>query len=42
MLGVHRFAAIISDIGRKEGLCEGYALFEAVRAKDKTTPSGCS
>jgi hypothetical protein len=38
MLGVHRFAAIISDIRRKEGPCEGYVLLEAVRAKDKTKP----
>jgi len=38
MLGVRRFAAIISDIGRKEGPREGYALLEVVRAKDKTTP----
>jgi CheY-like chemotaxis protein len=37
MLGVRRFAAIISDIGRKEGPCEGYAFLEAVRAKDSTT-----
>ncbi len=33
-----RFAAIISDMGRKEGPREGYALLEAVRAKDKSTP----
>jgi DNA-binding NtrC family response regulator len=38
MLGARRFAAIISDIGRKEGPCEGYALLVAVRAKGETTP----
>lgn len=38
MLGVRRFAAIISDIGQKEGPYEGYVLLEAASAKDKTTP----
>jgi CheY-like chemotaxis protein len=38
LLGTRRFAAIISDMGRKEGPREGYVLLEAVRAKDKTTP----
>jgi CheY-like chemotaxis protein len=38
ILSAGRFAAIISDMGRKEGTREGYALLEALRAKDKTTP----
>jgi hypothetical protein len=38
MLGVRHFAAIISDMGLKEGPREGYVFLEAVRAKDKTTP----
>jgi len=38
VLSTRRFAAIISDMGRKEGPREGYKLLEAVRAKDKTTP----
>jgi hypothetical protein len=38
MLGVRRFAAIISDIGRKEEPRDGFVLLEAVCAKDKTTP----
>lgn len=38
ILNTRRFAAIISDMGRKEGPREGYVLLEAVRAKDKTTP----
>lgn len=37
-LASRRFAAIISDMGRKEGAREGYVLLEAVRAKDKHTP----
>ncbi|WP_374265585.1 toll/interleukin-1 receptor domain-containing protein [Zoogloea sp.] len=32
------FAAIISDMGRKEGPKEGYVLLEAVRATDQRTP----
>lgn len=38
VLASRRFAAIISDMGRKEGAREGYALLEAVRANDKITP----
>jgi CheY-like chemotaxis protein len=38
ILASRRFAAIISDMGRKEGPREGYVLLEAVREKDKTTP----
>jgi len=38
LLSTRRFAAIISDMGRKEGPREGYELLKAVRAKDKTTP----
>jgi CheY-like chemotaxis protein len=38
ILSTQRFAAIISDMGRKEGPREGYALLEAVRAQDKSTP----
>lgn len=38
ILAQRRFAAIISDMGRKEGPREGYALLEAVRATDKDTP----
>jgi CheY-like chemotaxis protein len=38
ILGSRRFAAIISDMGRKEGPKEGYLLLEALRAKDKSTP----
>jgi len=38
LLASRRFAAIISDMGRKEGPREGYALLEALRAKDKSTP----
>jgi len=37
-LETQEFAAIISDMGRKEGPREGYVLLEAVRAKDKRTP----
>jgi len=37
-LSNRQFAAIISDMGRKEGPREGYVLLEAVRAKDKSTP----
>ncbi|MBI1746123.1 MAG: TIR domain-containing protein [Acidobacteria bacterium] len=38
VLSTRRFAAIISDMGRKEGPREGYALLEALRARDKSTP----
>ena len=38
LLSTRRFAAIISDMGRKEGPKEGYALLEALRARDTTTP----
>lgn len=38
ILATRRFAAIISDMGRKEGPREGYALLEAVRASDQNTP----
>ena len=38
ILATRKFAAIISDMGRKEGPREGYVLLEAVRAIDKTTP----
>lgn len=38
VLSSRRFAAVISDMGRKEGPREGYKLLEALRAKDKTTP----
>lgn len=33
-----RFAAVISDMGRKEGLQEGYVLLEAIRRFDSKTP----
>jgi len=38
LLSNRRFAAIISDMGRREGPREGYTLLEAVRGKDKSTP----
>jgi DNA-binding NtrC family response regulator len=38
LLSNKRFAAIISDMGRKEGPKEGYVLLDAVRAKDRETP----
>jgi len=38
ILRTRRFAAIISDMGRKEGPREGYVLLEAVRALDQSTP----
>jgi CheY-like chemotaxis protein len=38
ILSKKRFAAIISDMARKEGPKEGYALLDAVRATDKQTP----
>lgn len=37
-LSKRRFAAIISDMDRKEGPREGYALLEAVRKDDANTP----
>jgi CheY-like chemotaxis protein len=33
-----RFAAILSDMGRREGQREGYRLLDAVREHDGTTP----
>jgi CheY-like chemotaxis protein len=38
LLSKRRFAAIISDMGRKEGPTEGYVLLDAVRANDQKTP----
>lgn len=38
LLATQKFAAIISDMGRREGPREGYALLEAVRANDESTP----
>src|SRR5262249_19810016 len=38
VLATRRFAAIISDMGRKEGPREGYVLLEEVRKRDKSTP----
>jgi CheY-like chemotaxis protein len=38
LLSKKRFAAIISDMGRKEGPREGYVLLDAVRANDQKTP----
>ncbi len=38
LLSKRRFAAIISDMGRKEGPREGYVLLESVRATDMQTP----
>ena len=37
-LSARKFAAIISDISRKEGPREGYVLLEELRKIDKTTP----
>jgi len=37
-LATQRFAAIISDMGRKEGPREGYVLLERVRQTDQQTP----
>jgi len=34
----NKFAAIISDMGRREGSSEGYVLLDALRQQDKTTP----
>jgi CheY-like chemotaxis protein len=38
LLNGSRYAAIISDMGRREGPREGYRLLEAVRAVDTATP----
>jgi CheY-like chemotaxis protein len=38
LLAQRRFAAIISDMGRREGPREGYVLLDAVRARDTVTP----
>ena len=38
MLSKRRFAAIISDMGRREGPREGYVLLEALRRVDTHTP----
>lgn len=37
-LSVRRFAAIISDMGRREGPREGYTLLEELRTTDTSTP----
>jgi CheY-like chemotaxis protein len=38
MLAAERFAAIISDMGRKEGPREGYVLLDAIRSQGNKTP----
>ncbi len=38
ILSKQRFAAIISDMGRREGPREGYVLLDTVRKKDSSTP----
>ena len=38
ILSKERFAAIISDMGRREGPQEGYVLLDAVRGNDAETP----
>jgi CheY-like chemotaxis protein len=38
ILSVERFAAIISDMGRREGPREGYVLLDALRGKGDETP----
>jgi len=38
LLERQNFAAVISDMGRKEGPREGYALLDAMRSKDNQTP----
>lgn len=38
ILSKRRFAAIISDMGRKEGPKEGHVLLDAVRMTDRDTP----
>lgn len=37
-LKANKYAAIVSDMGRAEGLDEGYVLLKEVRRKDKETP----
>jgi CheY-like chemotaxis protein len=37
-LSRHKFASVISDMGRKEGPREGYALLDAMRQKNDQTP----
>lgn len=34
----NKFALIISDMGRKEGIREGYVLLEEIRKMDKKIP----
>jgi len=38
LLAQRRFAAIISDMGRREGARAGYVLLDAVRSNDRVTP----
>lgn len=38
ILSAHRFAAVISDMGRQEGPREGYRLLDLIREGDKRTP----
>ena len=38
LLAKRRFAAVISDMGRREGPREGYVLLEAIRRTDRATP----
>jgi CheY-like chemotaxis protein len=38
ILGLNRFAAIISDMGREEGAQEGYVLLDAIRSQGDRTP----
>lgn len=38
LFGRLKFAAIISDMGRKEGPSEGYVLLQAIRALDQNIP----
>ncbi|MDT7580317.1 MAG: hypothetical protein QOK35_1581 [Pseudonocardiales bacterium] len=38
LLGERRFAAVISDMGRREGPREGYVLLDALRSTDRGTP----
>jgi CheY-like chemotaxis protein len=38
LLSRERFAAIMSDMGRREGPREGYVLLDALRARDDQTP----
>ena len=38
LLAKRRFAAVISDMGRREGPREGYVLLEALRRTDRATP----